>query len=105
MGYYINNLPDGQELEARNKADQLLTKVVGARVIFPPPTKWEEDLVCVLENGLFDAAGYIYSQPELEEFAYPDGRRRTWLHIPGAANMTFFGTMPEDRKAELRAER
>jgi len=104
MGIYINQLLNGEELPAKDKADFLLTHVVGARQIHPPPKVWEEDLVCVVENGLFDAAGYVFSQQELEDFQYsnprsPDRRRKTWLHIPGAANLNPFGAQLRDEVA------
>ena len=40
-------------------------------------------LVCVAENGGFDAAAVIYDEEELAAFTRPDDRRsRTWLLMP-----------------------
>jgi hypothetical protein len=90
MGHYLEYLPDGSPLLSQNKADQLLS-IPQARQIFPPPKTWEENLVCVVENGPFDAAGYVFNQRELEAFSYPDSRRKTWLHVPDAAALTLHG--------------
>lgn len=39
-------------------------------------------LVCVVENGPFDAAGIIFSQRELDHFWNDEsGRPRTWLYV------------------------
>jgi hypothetical protein len=103
MGFYIQHTPDGAELPRKGKADVLL-QCEGVYQIHPPPTKWVEDLVCVVENPEFDAAGYIYSQRELEDFAYssprdPDRRRKSWLHVPGAAKLNPYGEMARDEAA------
>lgn len=79
MGYYIN---DG--LGARNKAVDIIRLYEAVEIDQPlsmmdvPST---EALICVVENGLFDAAGLIYNEREFQEFAVEDttGRPRTWL--------------------------
>jgi len=86
MGYYINHTSYGEALPARGKADQLIA--LGGQKI-PQPKKWVENLVCVVENGPFDAAGYIFSQRELEDFSYPDdNRRKIWIIFPNAAELS-----------------
>ena len=77
MGYYINE----PKMEARYKADALFS-VYGAEPTSPtPPSEVPPDkaLVCVVENGLFDAAAFVFNDREYIDFIRPDGRRRTWL--------------------------
>lgn len=80
MGYYLD-VPN-----ALNKASQLI-KLHNAVDIGLAPDKLsdiskDKVLVCVIENGTFDAAAICFSQEELEAFHY-DGtdRRRTWLTL------------------------
>jgi hypothetical protein len=86
MGYYINTKPNGEPLSPTHKADQLL-RVPGAREIMAPQKTFTADLVCVVENGLFDAAAFCYSEKEQNEFAEFDGRRKRWLIVPDAGKL------------------
>lgn len=83
MGYYINENSKGQQLMPFNKASQLISD--GATHTTP---EFKENLVCVVENGLFDAAAYCYSESEFLEFNTPDGRRKTWLVHPNAKELS-----------------
>ncbi len=38
-------------------------------------------LVCVVDNGPFEAAGFAFSENEFAAFCYPDGRPREWVLI------------------------
>lgn len=76
MGYYINSNSKGGSLAPIDKANQLIAD--GAKRI-PEPKEFQEGLVCVFENGLFDAAGYAFNENEMNVFKRPDGRRKTWL--------------------------
>lgn len=76
MGYYI------QTAEPLHKAAQL--RAIGAedvdpdRVAWPPPEG--KALVCVVQNGPFDAAGVIFDESEFRAFNNPtDWRRTDWL--------------------------
>jgi len=85
MGRYINNTGDPHFLPAIGKAQHLLefcnaTRVEG-RVTFRP------DLVCVVENGPFDAAAWADTEEEMNVFLRPDGRRKTWLVVPNVQLM------------------
>lgn len=80
MGYYINEI-NGKVLNPTSKASQLLDN--GATLVTEPIT-FQENLVCVVENGFFDAVGYAFSQEEMEQFQIPDHRRKTWLTVPNA---------------------
>ena len=86
MGYYINALPSGEVLPAKGKADKLLT-IPGARELDGTPQQWQENLVCVVNNGLFEAAGHAFDAHEMDVFAYPDGRPKRWLVIPNAESL------------------
>lgn len=80
MGYYI------QAPTNKQKALHLIVNH-GARLVgFDDEVpKWSdtEAIICVLDNGPFEAVGYAYSPRELEEFAradmYRPQRHRTWL--------------------------
>jgi len=85
MGYYLNTSPKGTALPARGKAQALLnagaTKLAGP-VVFQP------NLVCVVENGIFDAAGFAFSEAEMNQFLINDGRLKTWLIVEGADDLS-----------------
>lgn len=79
MGYYI------QVPKNTGKADQLVA-LHGASFLESDPV-WsdvpeDKALICVVDNGPFEAAGLCYSADELEAFVMPDTgsqRPRTWL--------------------------
>jgi hypothetical protein len=80
MGYYINEI-NGESLPATGKA-QFLIKNGATRVT---DLVFQENLVCVVENLMFDAAGYAFSKNEMDAFNDPnDYRRKTWLIVPNA---------------------
>jgi hypothetical protein len=88
MGFYINEI-NGKEAPSRLKVGFVLKEVPGAKSI-NPPTEWQEDLVCVVHNGAFDAAGYAFDENEMNAFLAPDygsQRPRTWLLVPGAKDL------------------
>ena len=85
MGYYINQTSTGKALPSVNKAQFLLDNEPGTTKV--DGKSFQENLVCVVENGFFDAAGYCYSDQEYEDWKHPDGRRRTWLVVPSAATI------------------
>lgn len=86
MGKYINKLPDGTILPAHGKADKLLT-IPGALETNGAPSEWKDNIVCVVNNGPFEAAGYAFDEQELKVFARPDGRPKRWLLIPNAKDI------------------
>ncbi len=86
MGYYINKI-NNKTLPPNGKANFLLRE--GAKIA-PTPITFQENLVCVVENFHFDAAGYAYSKEEMDVFLKPDGRNKTWLIVPDADILSNF---------------
>jgi len=83
MGYYINQTSDGRELAPSGKARALLMD--GAEVV---DAKFQPNLICVVDNGFFDAAAYCYSEEEFEAFNDPsDHRPKVWLVHPKAKEL------------------
>lgn len=81
MGYYLNS----PEIAPTEKAIQLVRKF-NAKVCDCPEDLGmlldTEALVCVVENGLYDAAALIYNNRELESWKYDlthGNRRWYWL--------------------------
>ena len=76
MGYYI------QTSGHHNKAEEICKE--HDAIIIPEPKSFSEvppdhALICVVNNGPFEAAAYCYSEKEFLEFAKPDGRSRKWV--------------------------
>jgi len=86
MGFYINQI-NGKDVPRFEKASFIIQNVAGARLI-EPPTEWQEGLVCVVDNGNFEAAAYAFNEHEMKVFLATDSdydqRPRTWLLVPGA---------------------
>lgn len=78
MGLYINHTPNGS-LPNVGKGLELIK--AGAQLLPGAPKTWEEGLVCVVDNGYFEAAAYAHNQREMEYFADTthDDRDRVWL--------------------------
>lgn len=76
MGYYIE-VP-----ENHNKAQQIVD-LYGGRISPTTPTfediTPDEAIICVMDNGPFEAAGFAFSQAELSEFSTDDGRPKEWV--------------------------
>ena len=80
MGMYI-------EGPAKGKAKMLLEQH-GAVRLDGPADAWlalgeGHDVVCVVDNGPFEAAGVMTGPEELDAFSRPDDLRpKTWLRLP-----------------------
>lgn len=77
MGYYL-------ETPARNDKTGQLRELHGAQDVDPDSLAWPppegKALVCVVQNGLFDAAAVCYDEAEYRVFNDPtDPRRTDWL--------------------------
>lgn len=84
MGKYINLNSKGEMLPSKNKAQFLIND--GA-VPIGPPEKWQDGLVCIFDNGPFEAAGFAYDEVEMNVFKGITGRKTTWLHFPKASEL------------------
>jgi hypothetical protein len=76
MGYYIQG-------PAKCKTQYIVSEYDGK--IIPTPESFgdipqDKGLICVVNNGYFEAAGYCFSAREFEAFSSPtDNRPKTWL--------------------------
>ena len=75
MGLYINNIGNSFEEKITN-----LKLKHGAQ---ETSAEFQENLVCVVDNGMFAAAAYCYNQSEFNEFKNTS-RRKSWLSVPNA---------------------
>lgn len=79
MGYYINNIGTSlQEKVATLKSKHSATDT---------DSSFKQNLVCVVDNGMFAAAGYAYCEAERDHFAEQDGRKKVWLVVPNAREL------------------
>jgi len=73
MGYYINPQKGSKEQFLKEK---------GLPILGP---EWPHDpkygLVCLMNNGMFTAAGVCFSPREMEAFSYKDGRPKQWFLV------------------------
>ncbi len=79
MGYYIEtNSPKG-------KAKWLVDNAKAVRTAEPVAGTAELIPVCVVDNGMFEAAAIAFDSEELSCFNNPtDYRPKTWLSVPRA---------------------
>ena len=79
---YINRTSKGPI--RGNKVKALLddgADIVGMDNNFP---LFEPNMVVVVNNGDFEAAGYAYDEREYNRFCRPDGRQKTYMIYPKA---------------------
>lgn len=86
MGKYISNI-NGKTLPSKGKTQYILNNVEECYQI-ATPAEFKEDLVCIVDNGMFEAAAYCYSANEMRSFRNDDGRRKQWLIVPNASSYT-----------------
>ena len=84
MGYYINPKDCTKEVFLELRGQHLPE----------PPTEWDfssDSLpVCLADNGLFTAAGIAYDARELEDWARPDGRPKSWYVVSREALKPYY---------------
>ena len=78
MGKYVNETTsNGIGTSFHDKCKALILD--GAEEI-ECPTKFQDNLVCVVENGWFGAAAFVYNERELQAFKLPnDLRIKRWF--------------------------
>ena len=87
MGYYIQcSAPTGKAREIIEKLDGIEISAAEAEMII------REDIggavICVVDNGLFEAAAYCHSLREFQDFTRPDDDRpKTWLLVNDEARV------------------
>lgn len=87
MGYYIEcSRPKGKATEIIEALDGIEISDDEAEMII------REDLggaiICVVDNGPFEAAAYCYNLDEFRQFSRPDDKRRkTWLLVNNRAKV------------------
>jgi hypothetical protein len=82
MGRYINVDSKGNLMGA--SAEQKMNALVADGAEPTSGVRFKENLVCVVDNGYFAAAGYAYCQEEWEVFSRNDGRPKAWFVYPYA---------------------
>lgn len=75
MGRYINTDSKGYLLPAKGKAKALIMD--GAKLTHSH--SFNSNLICVVDNGIFEAAAYCDSVDEWRDFSSDDGRNKIWL--------------------------
>jgi len=77
VGYYIE-VPNSQD-----KAGQIMTYYGATAVSLNEARRALQagkGVICVVQNGPFDAAAFCYNEEEFDDFAWPGDRRpKTWL--------------------------
>lgn len=81
MGKYINGIGTTFREKISN-----LKKHHDAEAINPPEV-FQENLVCVVDNGPFAAAGWAFDEREMREFSAPDRRPKQWMIVPNVENL------------------
>ena len=78
MGYYIET-PG----KLKGKAKAIMEEHGAHRILYAPVSLVQvgegKAVICVVDNGMFEAAAFCYSDEELAVFAQQDERRKDWL--------------------------
>lgn len=81
MGKYINEI-EGVIMGPDFESKCLIIAMNGGKKT--EAKEFEENLVCVVDNGPFAAAAYAYSKSEWEVFSAVDNRKKQWYVLPNA---------------------
>jgi hypothetical protein len=78
MGKYVNETSKGGVGSSADSKCQAILNDGGVEI--PEPKEFVPNLVCVVNNGMFGAAAYAYSERELKDFTMPgDYRPKRWF--------------------------
>lgn len=80
MGKYINHVSSGLAIGASFADKKLAILKDGAEKILPTP--FVENMVCIVDNGIFAAAAYLYNYEEYLDFVADDGRHKEFFSYP-----------------------
>lgn len=82
MGQYINRI-NGEDIGVSFTEKCNSIEMAGGEKV--DTEEFKEDLVCVVNNGLFAAAAHAYSENEFNVFKQPDGRPKQWYTLKNAS--------------------
>ena len=82
MGKYINQ--DSRGLPIGASASHKVQSLIADGATRISNEEFVPNMVCVVDNGYFGAAGYCYSENEHHAFSFPDNRRKAWLQYEHA---------------------
>ena len=78
MGRYVNFTSKGDM--GSSAWDKRNALIEDGAIQIETPTEFKENLVCVVDNGFFGAAGYAFCENEFHVFNDPrDMRPKTWF--------------------------
>jgi hypothetical protein len=81
MGKYLN-VYKGKMLGDSFKSKMSVLLLMGAEIVPTEGLKFEEELVCLVDNGPFAAAAWAHTEAEFNHFMEPDPRARFWFRVP-----------------------
>lgn len=81
MGKYINVI---DEIQLGSSFEEKCSGLIEGGAAEVSGKNFEEDLVCVVDNGWMAAAGYAYDYEEYSEMRGEDGRPKRWFILKGA---------------------
>lgn len=94
MGYYIEGPTHGKARFIRETYDG----EIPFHLVPPSQLPAGKALICVVDNGFFEAAGFCYDDGEYEAFRDPsDHRPKTWvvMDLEKAKELTGYGKLDD----------
>lgn len=83
MGYYLQT--PGQNHQKASKLIDMYGGKIETELDWNKFRSKELALVCVVDNNIFEAAAFAYSQEEFDYFTQlNDTRKKTWISLPWA---------------------
>jgi hypothetical protein len=78
MGMYVNTDSKGKDIGA--SFESKIASLLADGAVQTNGKEFEKDLVCVVDNGFFAAAGYCFNEREYACFSdTSDTRRKAWF--------------------------